>query len=63
MLISILISDVVRLERPDLEQQRNELIVNINEAKNELKVCFTMLLYVYILYCVVLFYVLQLLLL
>ena len=31
-------SDVVRLERPDLEQQRNELIVNINKAKNELKV-------------------------
>ena len=31
-------SDVVRLERPDLEKQRNELIVNINEAKNELKV-------------------------
>ena len=31
-------SDVVRLERPDLEQQRNELIININEAKNELKV-------------------------
>ena len=32
------VSDVVRLERPDLEQQRNELIVNINAAKNELKV-------------------------
>ena len=32
-------SDVVRLERPDLEEQRNQLIVNINEAKNELKVC------------------------
>ena len=31
-------SDVVRLERPDLEKQRNELIVNINAAKNELKV-------------------------
>lgn len=31
-------SDVVRLERPDLEQQRNELIVNINKAKTELKV-------------------------
>lgn len=31
-------SDVVRLERPDLEKQRNELIVNINKAKNELKV-------------------------
>ena len=32
------VSDVVRLERPDLEKQRNELIVNINSAKNELKV-------------------------
>ena len=28
----------MRLERPDLEQQRNELIVNINKAKTELKV-------------------------
>ena len=34
-------SDVVRLERPDLERQRNELIVNINKAKNELKVKWT----------------------
>ena len=33
-------SDVVRLERPDLEAQRNELIVNINKAKNELKVLY-----------------------
>lgn len=33
-------SDVVRIERPDLEQQRNELIVNINKAKNELKVSY-----------------------
>ena len=33
-------SDVVRLERPDLEKQRNELIVNINAAKNELKVLY-----------------------
>ena len=33
-----ILSDVVRLERPDLEKQRNELIVNINKAKNELKV-------------------------
>jgi hypothetical protein len=32
-------SDVVRLERPDLEKQRIELILNINKAKNELKVC------------------------
>ena len=32
-------SDVVRLERPDLEKQRNELIVNINKAKTELKAC------------------------
>ena len=31
-------SDVVRLERPDLEKQRNELITNIDVAKNELKV-------------------------
>ena len=31
-------SDVVRLERPDLEKQRNELITDINKAKNELKV-------------------------
>lgn len=28
----------MRLERPDLEKQRNELITNINKAKNELKV-------------------------
>ena len=35
----VCVSDVVRLERPDLEKQRNELIVNINSAKNELKVC------------------------
>ena len=33
-----LLSDVVKLEREDLEQQRNELIVDINKAKNELKV-------------------------
>eukprot|EP00731_Ephydatia_muelleri_P001617 Em0001g1617a len=32
-----LLSDVVKLEREDLEQQRNELIVDINKAKNELK--------------------------
>ncbi|XP_014680455.1 PREDICTED: dynein heavy chain 6, axonemal-like, partial [Priapulus caudatus] len=32
-----LLSDVVRLERPDLEEQRNELIVRINEDKNQLK--------------------------
>ena len=36
-------SDVVRLERPDLESQRNELIVNINKAKNELKVCYSLI--------------------
>lgn len=35
---SLTFSDVVRLERPDLEEQRNELITNINVAKNELKV-------------------------
>ena len=32
-----LLSDVVRLERPDLEEQRNELIVKINADKMELK--------------------------
>ena len=37
-MIILFFSDVVRLERPDLEKQRNELIVNINTAKNELKV-------------------------
>ena len=30
-------SDVVRLERPDLEEQRNQLIVKINSDKNQLK--------------------------
>lgn len=29
-------SDVVRLERPDLEEQRNKLIVRINSDKNQL---------------------------
>lgn len=29
--------DVVRLERPDLEEQRNQLIVRINSDKNQLK--------------------------
>ena len=38
MCICLPYSDVVRLERPDLEKQRNELIVNINKAKTELKV-------------------------
>lgn len=28
----------MRIERPDLEQQCNELIVTISKAKNELKV-------------------------
>ncbi|XP_023668206.2 dynein axonemal heavy chain 6 [Paramormyrops kingsleyae] len=32
-----LLSDVVRLERPDLEEQRNELIVRINADRNQLK--------------------------
>lgn len=32
-----LLSDVVRLERPDLEEQRNQLIVRINGDKMELK--------------------------
>lgn len=30
-------SDVVRLERPELENQRNQLIVRINSDKNQLK--------------------------
>ena len=30
-------SDVVRLERPDLEEQRNQLIIKINADKNQLK--------------------------
>lgn len=30
-------SDVVRLERPDLEEQRNQLIVRINTDRNQLK--------------------------
>ena len=33
----LLYSEVVRLERPDLEQQRNELIMKINADKNQLK--------------------------
>ncbi|XP_028414460.1 dynein heavy chain 6, axonemal-like [Dendronephthya gigantea] len=32
-----LLGDVVRLERPDLEEQRNQLIVRINSDKNQLK--------------------------
>ncbi|XP_063775637.1 dynein axonemal heavy chain 6 [Pseudophryne corroboree] len=32
-----LLSDVVRIERPDLEEQRNQLIVKINSDKNQLK--------------------------
>ncbi|XP_056136504.1 dynein axonemal heavy chain 6 [Lampris incognitus] len=32
-----LLSDVVRLERPDLEEQRNQLIVQINADHNQLK--------------------------
>lgn len=32
-----LISDVVRLESPHLEEQRNELIVRINADRNQLK--------------------------
>lgn len=34
---NFLCSDVVRLERPDLEDQRNQLIVRINSDKNQLK--------------------------
>ena len=30
-------SDVVSLERPDLEEQRNQLIIKINADKNQLK--------------------------
>ena len=30
-------SDVVRLERPDLEKQRNELVLKINSDKAQLK--------------------------
>lgn len=32
-----LLSDVVRLESPHLEEQRNELIVRINADRNQLK--------------------------
>ncbi|XP_069482525.1 dynein axonemal heavy chain 6 [Ambystoma mexicanum] len=32
-----LLSDVVRLERPDLEEQRNQLIIRINADRNQLK--------------------------
>ncbi|XP_046391604.1 dynein axonemal heavy chain 6 [Ischnura elegans] len=32
-----LLSDVVRLERPDLEQQRSDLIIRINSDKQQLK--------------------------
>jgi dynein heavy chain, axonemal len=32
-----ILSDVVRLERPDLEEERNKLISNINNDKNQLK--------------------------
>ncbi|XP_063314781.1 dynein axonemal heavy chain 6 [Pelobates fuscus] len=32
-----LLSDVVRIERPDLEDQRNQLIIRINSDKNQLK--------------------------
>lgn len=32
-----ILSDVVRLERPDLEEERNKLITNINNDKNQLK--------------------------
>ena len=32
-----LLSDVVRLERPDLEEKRSKLILQINEDKNQLK--------------------------
>ena len=32
-----ILSDVVRLERPDLEEERNKLIMQINNDKNQLK--------------------------
>ncbi|KAG8454285.1 hypothetical protein GDO86_000797 [Hymenochirus boettgeri] len=32
-----LLSDVVRIERPDLEEQRNQLIIRINSDRNQLK--------------------------
>lgn len=32
-----ILSDVVRLERPDLEEERNKLILNINNDRNQLK--------------------------
>jgi dynein heavy chain len=32
-----ILSDVVRLERPDLEEERNRLIISINNDKNQLK--------------------------
>ena len=35
-LLFFLCRDVVRLERPDLEEQRNQLIVRINSDKNQL---------------------------
>ena len=37
LVICVAFSDVVRLERPDLEDQRNKLIVRINSDKNQLK--------------------------
>lgn len=37
MYIDLCCSDVVSLERPDLEKERNKLIVDINSAKNQLK--------------------------
>ena len=36
-LFMFLYSDVVSLERPDLEEQRNQLIVKINADKTQLK--------------------------
>lgn len=37
MSIALIYSDVVRLERPDLEKMRSELIANINQDKNQLQ--------------------------
>lgn len=33
----IFFSDVVRLERPELEEKRNQLIIDINKDKTQLK--------------------------
>lgn len=37
LLINIFFSDVVRLERPDLDEEMNRLIVTMNNDRNQLK--------------------------